>query len=1221
MGTEIEISVDDAPKIKIHTSCSQPIGPGLVRGDLEVIEAYSLKGGKVCPLPECMECDGKITQLTLRYHGVNAGRVEVKQKKGHKDHIVIFDEMVDPGAMFTFNGTERDGTMGTEIEISVDGGPPVKLHTSCSRPIGPGLIIGDFEVIEGYSLKGGKLCPLPECMECDGKVTRLTLLYRGASDGQVVVTQKKGHENHVVVFDRMVHPGAMFSFNGIENNGTMGKEIEIFVDGALNTKIHTSCSRPIGPGMITGDFEIIEAYSLQGGEICPLDCVECDGKVTRLSLMFRSDAAGRIVVNQKKDHLVIFDEIVDPNDVFTFDGTEKDGTMGPEIEISVDGGPATKIHTSCSKPIGPGLVVGNFAVIEAYSLKGGAVCPVGGLDLSLPAVEIAPNPAIIMRGDSSLLTWTSENAITASLDNGVGDVALDGSLVVSPSETTTYTITAVGQDGSASASATVIVLDAASISVELTADPETILLGETSILTWDSTNAVSASLDQGVGDVSLDGSLPVSPEETTTYTITARGPGGEASASVTVTVIPPPTAALNADPAEIIQGKSTTLSWISTNADSASIDQGVGSVAANGSIVISPAETTTYTITAQGPGGTAVSTTTVVVHPIPAVSITALPILIAKGETSVLSWTSTNADSAVIDNGVGPVTVNGSMTVSPDESTTYTITASGPGGSATDSATVEVIEGCHYTFDADFDGGVLENVEHETVHDQLQLDAGVDILPFIWVANSAEGNVSKINTLTGDELGRYRTGPTTGTNPSRTTVDSDGNLWVGNRNTDSAVKIALTPRDKNGDGVITTSTGADDILPWGADEAIEIYITGVDRGPRALAIDADNNVWIGGYGKNMGYYDGETGAKLKNIFINRSCYGALVDRNGTLWVSSKSSGLTRINNPAGAHTISYLPIGFVYGIGIDADGYIYASAYEQRRLRKVDPDTNSVVFDYYYRNGYRGRGVAVGFDGDVWVANSSYSKVTRHNPSNGKIKATINVRAYPTGVAVDSAGKIWVTNLSGDSIQRIDPATEQIDFTQLGHDGPYNYSDMTGFISRNITTRNGRWTVVCDTYREDAPWGVISWNSSEPTGSGIEVHARTSNDQISWTDWEEAESGAPLTDLADGRYIEVEAAFSIRTGEVSPILYDLTVFPAANPRANTAPSFTSTPVIEAEEGVSYTYQATAADNENDALTYSLDYAPDGMAVDSFTGLVTWIPDALQSGDHAVTIRV
>jgi len=50
----------------------------------------------------------------------------------------------------------------------------------------------------------------------------------------------------------------------------LGSEISIFVDGELNTKIHTSCSRPIGPGQISGDFEVIEGYSLRGGRICPL---------------------------------------------------------------------------------------------------------------------------------------------------------------------------------------------------------------------------------------------------------------------------------------------------------------------------------------------------------------------------------------------------------------------------------------------------------------------------------------------------------------------------------------------------------------------------------------------------------------------------------------------------------------------------------------------------------------------------------------------------------------------------------------------------------------------------------------------------------------------------------------------------------------------------------------------------------------------------------------
>jgi hypothetical protein len=98
-----------------------------------------------------------------------------------------------------------------------------------------------------------------------------------------------------------------------------------------------------------------------------------------------------------------------------------------------------------------------------------------------------------------------------------------------------------------------------------------------------------------------------------------------------------------------------------------------------------------------------------------------------------------------------------------------------------------------YTVDADFDEGTLVRVEHETVHDQLQLSNESGALPFIWVPNSNEGTVSKYDTVTGDELGRYWTGPASAGNgnPSRTTVDLEGSVWFGNRNTGTVVKIGL----------------------------------------------------------------------------------------------------------------------------------------------------------------------------------------------------------------------------------------------------------------------------------------------------------------------------------------------------------------------------------------------------------------------------------------------
>src|SRR5579885_3004578 len=66
----------------------------------------------------------------------------------------------------------------------------------------------------------------------------------------------------------------------------------------------------------------------------------------------------------------------------------------------------------------------------------------------------------------------------------------------------------------------------------------------------------------------------------------------------------------------------------------------------------------------------------------PTVSLQANPSSINKGDSSTLTWTSSNATSVTISPEVGAVTAEGSTKVTPSDSTTYTITASGPGGSA-----------------------------------------------------------------------------------------------------------------------------------------------------------------------------------------------------------------------------------------------------------------------------------------------------------------------------------------------------------------------------------------------------------------------------------------------------------------------------------------------------------------------------------------------------------
>lgn len=75
--------------------------------------------------------------------------------------------------------------------------------------------------------------------------------------------------------------------------------------------------------------------------------------------------------------------------------------------------------------------------------------------LAPPTVMITATPSSISAGGAVTLNWTTANATSASINEGIGAVALNGNLIVFPSVTTVYTITATGPGGTANASVTV----------------------------------------------------------------------------------------------------------------------------------------------------------------------------------------------------------------------------------------------------------------------------------------------------------------------------------------------------------------------------------------------------------------------------------------------------------------------------------------------------------------------------------------------------------------------------------------------------------------------------------------------------------------------------------------------------------------------------------------------------------------------------------------------
>ena len=481
-----------------------------------------------------------------------------------------------------------------------------------------------------------------------------------------------------------------------------------------------------------------------------------------------------------------------------------------------------------------------------------------------------------------------------------------------------------------------------------------------------------------------------------------------------------------------------------------------------------------------------------------------------------------------------------------------------------------------YTSDADFDKGTLTGLEHETAHNQLMVSPDAQTFPYIWVPNSNEGTVSKVDTRTSRELARYRTGPSSSGSPSRTTVDLLGNCWVANRVTGTAVKIGLlesgtfidknsngiadTSWDKNGDGDIT----GDEVLAWGQDECVlyEVVVIsgyeGVYRpgsytgpyandnwnpGPRGVAIDASNNLWLGTYNTKKFYYiNSATGYIEKTIDVssaNHTSYGAVIDSNGILWSSGNDKNhVLRLDTSN--DTFTTINLGHhVYGLGLDSFGNLFVSGWTSSKLSRVD--INSGAVEWTKTAAYGTKGVAGTSNGDIWMAVAAGTTVTRWS-NEGELKASISVGAEPTGVSVDNEGKVWVVNNGNEYIHRINPATNTVELSKRIIGGThYGYSDMTGIVSRTITTKIGMWQVVHNSRSTGTQWGMIKWNASTPTGTSISAKVRSSQDRISWSAWENAINGTALAKTPNAQYLQIQVTMQILSGTTSPILYDLSV--------------------------------------------------------------------------------
>jgi hypothetical protein len=357
-------------------------------------------------------------------------------------------------------------------------------------------------------------------------------------------------------------------------------------------------------------------------------------------------------------------------------------------------------------------------------------------------------------------------------------------------------------------------------------------------------------------------------------------------------------------------------------------------------------------------------------------------------------------------------------------------------------------------------------------------------LDYLWVADYTLSTVSKINTITLVEEARYLTRADAAGNPSRTSVNLAGDVAVANRH-GGLVKFwgeIADCVDQDGDGMITTSTGPDDVLPWDEEECRAWYTDFGSTNQRPVAWTRGTNqreacdatgakVWtvtsenpglfpgMGAPGGVIAYLvDGDTGAVEQQQVVagfdgsQFGAYGGAVDAEGNLYFSPLGTfnpgKLARVDRDDLIPTIWDIPQGVSsYGITVDHTGKVWLASTLNNGAARFDPVTETwdLVPDFW-----GGSGLAEGPDDWMYVSAGNTVRAVHIDTLELGLVWDAQMESVK-GVSFDGQGFLWAVTYhdpenpqSMAAAYKIDVTTMQTKGVYPGIGDPYTYSDMTG---------------------------------------------------------------------------------------------------------------------------------------------------------------------------------
>lgn len=376
-------------------------------------------------------------------------------------------------------------------------------------------------------------------------------------------------------------------------------------------------------------------------------------------------------------------------------------------------------------------------------------------------------------------------------------------------------------------------------------------------------------------------------------------------------------------------------------------------------------------------------------------------------------------------------------------------------------------------------------------------DGGVDCqcgstldFSYIWISNSTQSTVTKLNTETMEEEGRFLTRSDANGSPSRTSVALSGRaVAVANRN-GGLVKVFAQHEDcdpnKNGQPGLQTSTDSN-YLPWGQDDCVDWFVPFNYNTQRPVAwapgiLDQatcgyyDEEVWTAGCMSGQDTWikvsliDGDTGNIEFTLDIpgfecsSLSPYGGAVNAQGDFYFTNLVPGQDRlgyVNRETQEVQVWNMPI-TPYGMTVDHNGDPWIASWAgSQNASAARFDVQSQTWTYANNHvAYSLSGIQEDPEGRMWM---NYWQYDGQNLGTGGlvyidmetmlVSEPFDIGCQSStcrGMSVDLNGNIWSTSMASNRAFRFNPETLDV-ATYDNLVGPYTYSDMTGWGIQSAT--------------------------------------------------------------------------------------------------------------------------------------------------------------------------